>query len=83
MNVDVKEQIEKLRKYICKWAFLLAQLVKNLPPMQETLVQFLGQKDLWRRDMLPTPVFLPGVSHGQRGLAGYCPWCHKESDTIE
>ena len=46
MNVDVKEQIEKLRKYICKWAFLVAQVVKNLPPMQETLVQFLGQKDL-------------------------------------
>ena len=43
--MDVKEQIEKLRKYICKWAFLVAQVVKNLPPMQETLVQFLGQKD--------------------------------------
>ena len=28
------------------WAFLVAQLVKNLPAMQETLVQFLGQKDL-------------------------------------
>ena len=43
--MDVKEQIEKLKKYICKWAFLLAQLVKNLPPMQETLVQFLGHED--------------------------------------
>ena len=28
-----------------KGASLLAQLVKNLPAMQETLVQFLGQKD--------------------------------------
>ena len=27
------------------WAFLVAQLVKNLPVMQETLVQFLGQED--------------------------------------
>ena len=27
----------------------------------------------------PTPVFLPGESHGQRILAGYSPWGHKES----
>ena len=25
-------------------------------------------------ECLPTPVFLPGESHGQRGLAGYSPW---------
>jgi len=25
----------------------------------------------WRRECLPTPVFLPGESHGQRSLAGY------------
>ena len=25
----------------------------------------------------PTPVFLPGESHGQRSLAGYSPWTHK------
>ena len=37
----------------------------------------------WRRDWLPTPVFLPGESHGQRGLVGYSPWGHKESDTTE
>ena len=27
------------------WAFLIAQMVKNLPAMQETLVQFLGRED--------------------------------------
>ena len=44
--------------------FLIAQLVKNLSAMQETLVQFLSQKVCWRRDRLPTLVFLnfPGVS---------------------
>ena len=31
--------------------------------------------------MQPTPVFLPGESHGQKSLAGYSPWGHKESDT--
>ena len=34
----------------------------------------------WRREWLPTPVFLPGEFHGQRSLAGYRPWGHKESD---
>ena len=37
----------------------------------------------WRRTWQPTPVFLPGESHGQRTLAGYSTWCHKESDTTE
>ena len=31
----------------------------------------------------PTPVFSPGEFHGQRILAGYGPWGHKESDTAE
>ena len=37
---------------------MIAQLVKNLPAMQETLVQSLVGKIHWRRDRLPTPVFL-------------------------
>ena len=37
----------------------------------------------WRRKWQPTPVFLPGKSHGQRSLVGYSPWGHKESDTTE
>ena len=31
-------------------------------------------KTPWRRKCQPTPVFLPGESHGQRSLAGYSPW---------
>ena len=37
----------------------------------------------WRRKWQPTPVFLPGESHGQRSLADYSPWGRKESDTTE
>ena len=37
----------------------------------------------WRRAGQPTPVFLPGESHGQRSLVGYSPWGGKESDTAE
>ena len=40
-------------------------------------------KILWRRAWQPTPVFLPGESHGQRSLVGYGPWGHKELDTTE
>ena len=32
----------------------------------------------WRREWQPTPVFLPEESHGQRSLAGYSPWDHKQ-----
>ena len=37
----------------------------------------------WRRKRQPTPVLLPGKSHGQRSLVGYSPWGCKESDTTE
>ena len=37
----------------------------------------------WRRKWQPTPVFLPGESHGQRGLVGYSPRGRKELDTTE
>ena len=37
----------------------------------------------WRRAWQPTPLFLPGESYRQRNLAGYSPWCHKESDILQ
>ena len=37
----------------------------------------------WRRKWQPTPVFLPGESHGQRGLVGWRLWGCKESDTTK
>ena len=40
-------------------------------------------KILWRREWQPIPVILPGNSNGQRNLAGYSPWDHKELDTTE
>ena len=49
--------------------------------MQETWIRPLGREDpFWRRAWQPTPVFLPGEFHGQKSLAGYSPWGHKESD---
>ena len=62
----------------------MAQLVKNLPVMQETPGSISGcQEDPWRRKWLPTPVFLPGEFRGQRSLVGYNLQGRKESDTTE
>ena len=54
-------------------ASLVAQMVKNLPAMQEMQVQPCVGKIPWRRERQPTPVFLPGDFHGQRSLVGYSP----------
>ena len=37
----------------------------------------------WWRKWQPTPVFLPGESHGERSLVGYCPWGRKELNMTE
>ena len=38
---------------------------------------------IWRRQWHPTPVLLPGKSHGRRSLVGCSAWCREESDTTE
>ena len=58
---------------LCR-ASLGAQTVKNPPAMQGTHFQSLGWEDPLEKGM---------ESHGQRNLAGYSPWCHKELDTTE
>ena len=57
-------------RYSLTRASLIAQLVKNPPAMQETPVQFLGQI-CWRRDSLPTVVFL-GFPCGSGGKESAC-----------
>ena len=58
-------------------------MVKNLPAMWETAFNPWVRKIPWRSEWLPTPVFLPGESYGQRSLASYSPWGHKELDMTE
>ena len=50
-----------------------SSVVKNSSAMQETLVDPWFRNIPWRRKWQPTPVFLPGKSHGWRSLAGYSP----------
>ena len=47
------------------------------------LGSILGWEIPWRRKWQPTPVLLPGKSHGWKSLVGYSQWGHKESDTTE
>ena len=55
-------------------ALVVKKKKKTCLPMQETWVQSLVGKIPWRRACQPTPVFLPGESHGHRSLAGYIHW---------
>ena len=61
-------------------------MVKNVPANAgdiRDIVQALTQEDPLEEGMQPTPVFLPGESHGQKGLVGYSPWSRKTSDVTE
>ena len=51
--------------------FPYSSVGKNLSAMQETSIQFLGQKIPWRRNRLPTPVFL-GFPCGSAGKESAC-----------
>ena len=64
-------------------ASLVAQSVKNPPAVGETGFDPWVRKIPWRRAWQPTPVLLPGESHGQRSLAGCSPWGGTKSDMTE
>ena len=66
--------------------FLVAQMIKNLPAnagdMRHSFHTWV-EKISWRRAWQPTPLFLPGESHGQRSLVGYSPRGCRELDMAE
>ena len=54
------------------------------PPAPTRVTGLLGTAPMTRRRQWhPTPVFLPGKSHGRRSLVGCSPWGREESDTTE
>ena len=61
-------------------AFPGGSVVKNRLPIQEMWVRSLRWEDALEEEMEPTPVFLPGMTHGQRSLASYLQWGHKVSE---
>ena len=69
-------------EYIEPRASLVAQMVKSPLECRKPGFNPWVEKIPWRREWLPTPVFLPGELHGQRSLVGYSP-CSAELDTTE
>ena len=61
----------------------MAQTVKNLPAVQETWVQSLGQENPLEEEMATHSRILDGKSYGQRSLADYSLWGCKELDITE
>ena len=61
----------------------MAQMVKNLPAMQETWVCSLGWEDPLEKGMATHSSILAWKLHEKRSLAGYSPLGHKESDMTE
>ena len=75
-----------LRVFNLSVSFPVDTVVKNPPTNAgdtETQLDPWVRKVPWRRARQPTPVFLPGESHGQRSLVGYSCWDRKESATTE
>ena len=83
--VRIYYRVQKLAYNIfLEGASLVAQLVKkiHLKCERPKFDPWIGMIP-WRRAWQPTPVFLPGESHGQKSLAGYSPWSHTELDMTE
>ena len=61
---------------MCNWneVHFLGQVWIRAPPLAYLF---------WRRQQQPTPVLLPGKSHGRRSLVGCSPWGRKQSDMTE
>ena len=62
---------------------LTAQMVNNLPAMQETWALSLGREDPLEKGMATHSSILPGEFHGQRSLVGYSSRGHEELDTTQ
>ena len=72
-----------VQNHLASGASQVAQWVKNLLEMRRCRFNFLLRKIPWRMAQQPTPVFLPGESHGQKSLVGYSPWSWKKSYITE
>ena len=71
--------VQLIKKFVTKLAFLVVQSGKESACNAGDLAFIPGlERFPWRMEWLPTTVFSPGKSHGQRSLVGDSPWGHKE-----
>ena len=77
---NVQSSVRILRVFpVVQWKRICLQYMRH----QRHRFNRCIRKIPWRRKWQPTPVFLPGESHGKRSLARYSLWGHKESDMTE
>ena len=75
--------VDKCYVVINNQASLVAQMVKNLPAMLETLVRSLGWEDTLEKEMATRSCILAWKSPQTEGHGYYSPWGRKESDMTE
>ena len=82
-NVVLVFAVQQSESVVCIYisGFPGGAVVKNQSTMQETPEVCVGSS--LEKETQPSPVFFPGKSHGQRSLAGYSPWSHKEPHMTE
>ena len=82
-RAELQTTRKNLMKLPTQWASLVARWKRICLQCRRPGFDPWVGKIPWRRKWQPTPIFLPGKSHGQRSLAGYSPWGHKELDMSE
>ena len=86
-NVNIREAISQSNTYWKAWREPGPPLLPgldSLPGWVNILSSFLySYAQKWRRQWHPTPVLLPGKSHGWRSLVGCSPWGREELDRTE
>ena len=78
LNKILANQIQQYIKRTMIRGFPDGSVVKNLPANAGDTGLIPGSGRSPRRKWQPTPIFLPGGSHGQKRLAGYSPWGCRE-----
>ena len=75
-NINLYSTFQWTQDDLPSWVWWQVHMIKKK-------LYWVKVRELWRRQWHPTPVLLPGKSHGQRSLVGWSPWGHEESDTTE
>ena len=81
-NSEKIQLLPSSKRLATRLTFITEQIWETQPDKKIPTFMF-PHYNFWRRQWQPTPVLLPGKSHGWKSLVGCSPWDHEESDTTE